>query len=137
MALSASANRQSKGLGRRRVFPVATGVTIYKGALVSVTATGYATPAADTASTFVVGVAAETVVNAGADGAVNVSVEYDREYLFAATSITQAMMGDIMVVVDDDEVDDIAGATNDIEAGKMSEFVSTTSCWVHVKGLTD
>lgn len=137
MALSASANRQSKGAGKRRVFPVATGVTLYKGALVSVTATGYATPSADTASTIVVGVAADEVTNAGADGAEDVAVEYDREWLFVAASITQLMLGDIMAVVDDDEVDDVGGVTNNIEVGKMSEFVTTTSCWVHVKGLTD
>lgn len=137
MALSADANRQSKGVCKRRVFPVATGVTIFKGALVSVTATGYATPAADTISTIVVGVAAEKVVNAGGDGTKDVTVEYDREWLFTASSITQLMLGDIMAVVDDDTVDDVAGPSNDIEAGKMSEFVTTTSCWVHVKGLTD
>ena len=65
-----------------------------------------------------------------------IQVEYDREYLFAATSITQAMVGVNMVTVDDNTVDDIAGATNDIVVGKLTEFVSTTSGWVHVPGLT-
>src|SRR3990172_9400021 len=54
----------------------------------------------------------------------------------ASDTATQAMVGVNMVTVDDNTVDDIAGATNDIVVGKLTEFVSTTSGWVHVPGLT-
>ncbi len=46
------------------------------------------------------------------------------------------MIGTSMVVVDNNTIDDVAGATNDIPVGKLTEFVSTTSGWVYVPGLT-
>ena len=133
--LAAAANRQSKGVPKTRRFLMAASQTIYKGAIVHLNASGLAIPASDTASQVVAGIAAETVVSA-ATGNFWIQVEYDREYLFAATSITQAMVGVNMVTVDDNTVDDIAGATNDIVVGKLTEFVSTTLGWVHVPGLT-
>ena len=135
MALAAAANRQSKGTPKTRRFLMAASQTIYKGAIVHVNASGLAIPASDTASQVVAGIAAETMISA-ATGSFWIQVEYDREYLFAATSITQAMVGTNMVTVDDNTVDDIAGATNDIVVGKLTEYVSTTSGWVHVPGLT-
>jgi len=135
VALAAAANRQSKGTPKTRRFLMAASQTIYKGAIVHVNASGLAIPASDTASQVVAGIAAETMISA-ATGSFWIQVEYDREYLFAATSITQAMVGTNMVTVDDNTVDDIAGATNDIVVGKLTEYVSTTSGWVHVPGLT-
>lgn len=53
--------------------PVAAGVTIYMGALVGISATGFATPGAVSASLLQGGVARETVDNAGGgDGDVTV-----------------------------------------------------------------
>ena len=133
--LAAAANRQAKGAPKTRRFLMAASQTIYKGAIVHMNSSGLAIPASDTASQVVVGIAAETMISA-ATGNFWIQVEYDREYLFAASSITQAMVGTNMVTVDDNTVDDIAGATNDIVVGKLTEFVSTTSGWVHVPGLT-
>jgi len=115
---------------------MAAATTIYKGAIVCIDAAGNAVAGADTAGLQVAGIAHETVANAGAAGAKLIVVEYDAEFLFAATSITLAMVGDLMVIVTDNDVDDAAGATNDISVGRLIEFVSTTSGWVYVPGLT-
>lgn len=129
-ALSADFNRQARGTGKEFSLPVATGTTIYKGGLVAMNASGYAVPAASTAGLVVLGVAIENVVNAGADGALRVRVDCAREFLFPASSITQAMVGRAMYVVDDATIDETD--SDNIFAGILTEFVSTTSGWVYV-----
>src|SRR3970282_741467 len=119
--LAAAANRQAKGAPEARRFLMAASQTIYKGAIVHMNSSGLAIPASDTAAQVVVGIAAETMISA-AHGNFWVQVEYDREYLFAATSITQAMVGVNMVTVDDNTVDDIPGATKQTVVGKLTEI---------------
>lgn len=131
-ALAAAANRLSK---EDNIFgyPVLTNTVIYKGAIVVVDDNGFAIPATDTANLRVVGVADDTVNNnPGASGAKWVRVTSGRAFLFAATSITQAMVGDPMFVVDDNTVDDAAGSTNEVPVGRLVEFVSTTSGYVYI-----
>lgn len=135
-ALGADSQREKRGTGRIMVFPVATGVTIYKNGIVGINAGGFAVPGADTAGLQVAGIAYEQVVNSGADGAKKIRVEVEAEWLFAASSITQAMLGDLMVIVDDNTVDDAAGPTNDVPVGRLTEFISTTLGWVYVPGMT-
>ena len=106
-------------------YPVATAVTIFKGSIVAVNDAGFAIPAADAAAARVIGVADEKVVNAGADGAKIIRVRSGEAYDLAATSITQAMVGDIMHVVDDQTFDEATG-TNGVVAGRLMEFISTT-----------
>src|SRR5262245_5161714 len=55
-------------------YPVATATTILVGTIVCLSATGYATPGAIATTHKTVGVAEETVVNIGADGALAVPV---------------------------------------------------------------
>ena len=113
------------------VYPVATNVKIYAGAFVAINSGGYATPAADAASLKVVGVATKMADNTGgANGAINVEVETG-VFDFAATSITQAMVGTKVFIVDDQTFDDAIG-TNSIIAGVLMEFISTTRGRVHV-----
>src|SRR3990172_5815650 len=92
------------GAPKTRRFLMAASQTIYKGAIVHMNSSGLAIPASDTAAQACVGIAAETMISA-ATGNFWIQVEYDREYLFAATSITQAMVGVNMVTVDDNTVD--------------------------------
>lgn len=134
-AITAAVNRARKGIPKQSRFLMKASITIPKGALVIADANGLADNAADTASTVVLGIAAETVTSA-ASGSYWIQVEYDAAWLFAATSITQAMVGTNMVIVTNNDVDDAAGATNDIVVGKLIEFVSTTSGWVHIPGPT-
>ena len=112
-----------------RAYPMAA-VKIYKGSLVAINAAGYAAPAADTVNFRVVGVADEQVDNsAGAAGDKKIRVLHGRAFRFVASSITQAMVGQTMYVVDDQTVDDGIG-TNAIQAGVLVEFVSATEGWI-------
>lgn len=135
--LSADAVRRIRGIGTavRRKYPILTAVEIFKGSLVSIDAAGFAIPSADTASTKCVGIAAEHVNNAGASGALSIEVVSNVDVLLPATSITQAMVGDLMLVEDSGEMDDAAGPTNDIPIGRLSEYVSATSGWVGIPNL--
>jgi hypothetical protein len=136
-ALATAFARPKRGVGRQISVPVNASSVIHKGGLVALDSDGFAIPAADTASTRVVGVAIESKTGGASDGDVRVIVEYDAEFLFTASSITRAMTasGAAMCVVDDNTVDDAAGPTNDIYVGQLTDFVSTTSGWVYVPGL--
>ena len=136
-ALTGAFDRSKRGQPTTRRFPVNAASVIYKGGLVAIDTDGYARPMSDTASYRCAGVAAESKTGGTADGDVYVLVEGDADFLFTATSITQAMLAttQAMYAVDDNTVDDAAGATNDVFVGVLVEFVSTTSAWVNVPGL--
>lgn len=112
-------------------YPVAA-VKIYAGSLVAINAAGFLAPAADTASFKVVGIALENVDNsAGAAGALRCRVEAPIVARLNATSITQAMVGTKMFVVDDQTFDDATG-TNSIVAGVLVEFISATEGRIYI-----
>lgn len=115
-------------------YPMATNTVIYKGTIVAINAGGYAIPGTDTAGLLgVAGIAEEYVSNnPGANGAKKIKVRSGRAFDLTATSITQAMVGTIMYIVDDQTVDDAAGATNDIAVGKLVQFISTTRGMVFI-----
>lgn len=131
-AITTAANRQSRGSSKQtKYYMCATGVTIPKGAIVSViAASGLADNAVSGTVNPVVGVAAETITVATA--LQKIEVEFDCEFLFTASSITQAMVGEPMLVVDNNTVDETS-ATSPV-VGILTEFVSTTSGWVYVPG---
>lgn len=113
-------------------YPVKASTKIYDGALVAVDSNGYALPAADTSGLKVVGVADSTVDNSsGAAGDLWINVKVPIIARFDASSITQAMVGQVMYVVDDHTFDDAIG-TNAIKAGRLVEFISTTEGWLEV-----
>lgn len=133
-AITTAANRPSKGSPKTRRALMANSITIPKGALVSVPpATGLAINAVAGAGQFIVGVAAETITS-GTGGADYIRVEYDREYLFTASSITQLMVGTAMLVVDNNTIDDVSAGSATV--GKLTEFVSATQGWVQVPGFS-
>lgn len=133
MAALAKDRNTASRIGDFLAYPVAASTKLYKGGMVSLNASGYAIPAADTASTIVIGVADEYVDNsAGANGAKWVRVVSGRAFKFAASSITQAMVGTTMCVVDDQTFDDAAGPTNDIACGRLVEYISATEGWVYI-----
>ena len=116
-------------------YPVKAATKIYAGTLVGLLA-GYLVPAADTAALRVKGVATDTVDNtAGADGDLRCKVEAPIRARFAAASITQAMVGTKMHVVDDQTFDDATG-TNSVVAGILDEFISTTEGWLYIDPAT-
>jgi len=112
--------------------PVAV-VKVIAGGMICANAAGFAAPAADTAGFRMLGVGKETVDNsAGVAGDLNVKVEVPILALLGATSITQAMVGDMMYVVDDQTFDDTKG-TNGVKAGILVEYVSATEGWILIK----
>jgi hypothetical protein len=119
--------------GQVRGYPVLNNTTIFKGAMVALTDAGYLVPASDTAALRVVGVSQEKVISPSTDaaGAKKCRVISGKSFLFNATSITQAMLGDVMHVVDDNTFDDAVG-TNTVPCGKLVEFVSTTSGYIYI-----
>lgn len=115
-----------------KAYPVLAATKIYKGTLVAIDNAGYGKPAADAANLRVVGVADHQADNsAGANGALNIIVR-EGVYRMAASSITQAMVGKMMYVVDDQTFDDAIG-TNGIKAGRLVEYISATEGWIAVK----
>ena len=130
-ALSNDANRQRRGQPRILSVPMAV-EKIYKGALVAINASGYATATSlTTAGYVIVGVAAEQMDNSGGSaGDKRIRVESGAEFLFTASSITQAMLGNAVYVVDNNTVDD--SGTNNIYVGQLVEYVSTTQGWVFI-----
>lgn len=130
-ALSAASVRPSLESPRLRFdVPLAAAAVVYKGGIVCVNASGYGVPGAD-ASGFlgVIGVAAESKTGGTSAGDVSVIVEAG-VFQFAATAVTQGMLGAAMYVVDDNTVDN--SSTNGQYVGPMVKFVSTTLVWVAV-----
>lgn len=113
--------------------PVKGATKIYKGAQVAIDANGFLVPASDTADLRAGLVAYEKVDNStGADGDVKCRVYRRGIFLFDATSITLAMVGDMMYVVDDQTFDEAKG-TNAIMAGRLVDFVSATKGWIDIE----
>jgi len=135
-ALAAGRITLTKGYLRRQTYQVAANAIIWAGGMVCLNATGFAIPAADTAGiTRVVGVATANVNNTGgADGVVSVTVEYAGQFLLACgASITQADVGRLACVADDQTTQDATAATNDVPVGLVREFVSASiGAWVDI-----
>lgn len=128
MALSADAQIPRKESGLQS-FPVEATTQIYKGALVCTNGDGYLVAGADAAAYRFVGIAYESVLGT-TQGALNCRVHTGGVFKLACTSITQAMVGKILYVVDDATVDD--SATYYIPVGRLVEYVSATSGWVDI-----
>lgn len=133
-ALAAAGNRSARGaLKGRMKIPVEASSQIWKGGIVGLNAAGYAIAAVAGATIIqIAGIAAESKLGTS-QGAIFIEVEYGREYLFAASSVAQSALGDKMLVVDDNTVDETSAGSAVV--GNMTEFVSTTLCWVNVLGL--
>jgi hypothetical protein len=132
--LSADANIQSKDLPTILSYPVEDNVKIYKGAIVAIDTSGYATNAADTASFVVVGIADEDVdntVSGHTAGGLNIRVVSGRAFLLTAASMTQAKVGAEALVSDDATVV-TSGTTNSIKVGRVVSYVSATQVWVYI-----
>lgn len=130
-----AANRETaRKEGGLKSYPCGVDI-IYKGGLVGINPAGYAMafPVAASAQGFVLaGVAYEKVDNsAGSAGDVSVRVYTEGLFLFTATSITQAMVGQMMYLVDDNIFDDVAG-DEQIPVGILVEYVSATSGWISI-----
>ena len=134
MALSANNLAVFKPSGESRVFVVASGSTIYAGALVMIGLDGYAAPASNdldfTASDgYWAGVALDKVVG---DGTLTVEVDTGGGEILTTHntgSLTIANVGDTVGVLSDNTVDALNSST-DIVCGKIAEVHSATSITV-------
>lgn len=138
MTVLAADRETARKEGGLKSFPCGVDV-IYKGGLVGINPAGYAMamPVAASAIGYVLaGVAYEKVDNsAGSAGDKNVRVYTQGVFLFTATSITQAMVGQMMYLVDDNIFDDVAGAEQ-VPVGVLVEYVSETSGWIQIDRAT-
>jgi len=132
-ALSADAQVDRKDAGLQS-FPVEASTQIYKGAIVCLNTSGYLVTGADTDGLRVVGIAYENVLGT-TQGAKSCRVYTLGRFLFTATSITQAMVGRTMYLVDDATVDDTS--TYKLAVGTLVQYISTTSGWVDIGGKTN
>lgn len=128
----ATVERDNKDFSR----DVAANVKIWQGAIVALSATGYATPGA-TATTLVAdGIAAQTVDNTGGSaGALKVPVKKGT-FRFANSAstdaITRAEIGDDCWIVDDQTVAKTDGGTTRSKAGRIMD-VDAQGVWVEFR----
>ena len=131
MSLIADRNTQMQD-GELISVPVATGVTIFAGALVAANATGFAVPGAVSTALTYLGRAEEKVVNAGADGAKSVLVRRGKAFKFknsGADAVTQAELGQLCFIVDDETVAKTNGNGTRSPAGAVVG-IDTDGVWV-------
>lgn len=114
--------------------PVAAGKKIYAGALVAASATGYATPGATAATLTYLGRAEEYVDNTGgADGAVSVRVKRARAFAWKNSGtdpVTQASLGKVAYIVDDETVSATDGDSAQSAAGVVLG-IDANGVWIY------
>ena len=102
---------------------------IYKGAMISINASGYAGPAA--ANETFIGMAYEEMNNADGDGDVEVRVIRDELHLVKGSGLAQSdMLADAFA--SDDENIIVTGETTEPRIGKVVEIVSATEAYVDI-----
>ncbi|MDI6827247.1 MAG: hypothetical protein QME62_02045 [Armatimonadota bacterium] len=113
-------------------------VKIPKGVLVCIDGNGFVTNGADAANFRFAGVSYEQVDNsAGSAGSKEIRVEKTGEHMFVYNGgdAIQAILGKEVYIVDNQTVDDDAGAvTNDIKCGVIAEVLSASQVRVRIDG---
>jgi len=113
-------------------YPVATGVKIYAGTLVCLNAAGFAAPGADTVNFKFAGVSLQQVDNLlGGNGDKTVRVRRSGAFEFLATSISQADVGKMMYMVDDQTFDE-SNPGQGILCGVLVKYISATKGWLDI-----
>lgn len=132
MALTADRNTPYKGTGLVSV-PVAAGARIFAGALVVANANGYAAPGTTSTTVTYLGRAEQGVDNtSGGNGAVSVNVRRAHAFRWknsAADAVTQAELGKVVYIVDDETVAKTNGGNTRSAAGKVVE-IDDAGVWV-------
>lgn len=121
--------------GQDFVFPVATNIKIYAGALVALNATGYLTKGAASTTLIGVGRAEEQVDNTGgADGAKTCKISrgvFRWANSAGGDEITKAEIGDACYIVDDQTVAKTDGGGTRSKAGIIAD-VDANGVWVNM-----
>lgn len=129
---AATADRNTKQrIGGVRSYPIANAVKIYKGTLCMLDA-GYAKPGATATGKICIGRAIDTYDNtSGAAGAITGEFEFGEFRWANGGAATQANVGAIAYITDDQTVDD--DATGRSKAG-MFTAIDTVGAWVETPG---
>lgn len=142
-ALSTGTRRRKRNVGgagpKFGHFAVKTAAIVYQGGLVNITA-GRIVAAAAAVNSKCLGVCQETKTgNTG--GTVTARVEWDAEWAFDPnTALTKAFTGANCGVSTDNDVTTVTGAGTAlvrVRVGQMTQWVSTTECWVHVRNFSE
>lgn len=136
-AITSALKRIYKGVPQATLpYKMAASVTIPEGAFVALDGSKWADNAADTSGFKVVGMAAETKTNGSTAGATEILVDSGVVVRVPATGVTQAHVGTIMWLVNNNEVDN-SNPGNSVLAGVMVRLVSSTEIdlWIPVGGL--
>jgi len=134
-ALSADRNTAQMGLGipQRMSYPVLTGVTIYKGALVVIDSSGYAKPgvAAETTDVCVGRASQQVVAGSAASGTYTVEVEQGVfKWAVNGTAVTIADLGALCYVYDDQTVTKSSSSAS--IAGTIYGVDASGTAWVYM-----
>lgn len=132
-----TANREPSRQEGKQLALKANNLHFYRGALAMFDATtGLVVKGADTAGGILAGVVAGeadlTALAAGA-GRVELYREGVFEFTYGPGSATDALVGDTVVIADDQTVTTAAVATNDVTAGQIVEVVSATKVRIQIK----
>lgn len=136
MALSADRTTRSRvgGYLRTLLGKIAAATTIYRGGLTATNAAGNDTPAANTGTLRVTGVAENQLVNAGAAATVYGVTKSTGVHYFAndvTNPVTQADIGYLCYVVDDQTVQRGGTGCNGVVAG-LVDSVDDSGVWIYV-----
>ena len=125
-ALTADRNTLTIVKPELKGYKVLNNTTIYKGNMVACNAAGWLVPATATAALHVVGVADEQVVSPSTDaaGTKKCRVRSGAFFDFNGVTLTQAMLGTIMYITDDNTFTAVAGTST--KCGILVEFISAT-----------
>lgn len=133
MALSANTVVESRGAGGIRKFKVKTNAHIYRNGAVGIDSTvGYARPATAGATPDIrAGIAREEVDATGvASGVKDVECCTQGEFLLTGSGFAQTDVGAVVYFSADDTI--TKTSTNNVLAGRITEFVSSTKVWVEL-----
>ncbi len=123
-------------------YPVATNVKIPNGTLVMLNSTGYAIPAADTASCHVIGRAQQTVDTTAtgpngvvADGVATIDCMHGvfKYGTSGGSAIVQASLGIMAFVLDNQTVVLTAGTSHTVAAGLIVRVDDATNVWIDTR----
>lgn len=111
--------------------PLKANTTIYAGALVVLDATGYAVSASTATGLKVRGVAQETVVNSGSNGARGIRVDKGTFLFNQDNSIKRTHIEGTAYIVDDNTVSATNGTNTRSAAGKIID-IDDSGVWVQI-----
>lgn len=115
-----------------RSYPVADNVKIFKGSLVMFSS-GYAAVGADTASAVCCGIAmeqADNTVTGHTAGGIRVRCASNVHALLVGSGLAQTDVGAQVKIADSATI--AKTSTNNVNVGRITEFISATSVWVEV-----